>query len=156
MNNIITFSSQQFKHYLKNNQVFYNFLQIPAGKILVLFTHNGIFNATFDETMFDHAMANYTHKEIPNNPCLILYGTSFQISVWQALLKISIGTTTHYQAIAQMVSHPTAWRAAANAIANNNLAYFVPCHRVIHKNGSSAGYRWGIEKKMILLNTEKK
>jgi AraC family transcriptional regulator of adaptative response/methylated-DNA-[protein]-cysteine methyltransferase len=31
----------------------------------------------------------------------------------------------------------------------------VPCHRVVGKNGSLTGYRWGTERKRKLLEVEK-
>ncbi|HKE30232.1 MAG TPA: MGMT family protein [Candidatus Angelobacter sp.] len=30
----------------------------------------------------------------------------------------------------------------------------MPCHRVIHKNGSANGYRWGTHRKEKLLKAE--
>ncbi|MEA2855622.1 MAG: AraC family transcriptional regulator, partial [Rhodospirillaceae bacterium] len=38
----------------------------------------------------------------------------------------------------------------------NPIALAVPCHRVVSKNGSLGGYRWGVERKRALLEREKR
>jgi AraC family transcriptional regulator of adaptative response/methylated-DNA-[protein]-cysteine methyltransferase len=35
------------------------------------------------------------------------------------------------------------------------VALAVPCHRVVHADGSLSGYRWGPERKRALLAAEK-
>jgi AraC family transcriptional regulator of adaptative response/methylated-DNA-[protein]-cysteine methyltransferase len=83
-------------------------------------------------------------------------GTDFQNQVWQAITKIPTGTTATYQQLAQQLGKPKAYRAVANALARNNIAYFIPCHRITRANGSLGGYKWGIEIKSLLLDFEKK
>ena len=46
-------------------------------------------------------------------------------------------------------------REVTEAIACNPIAVLVPCHRVIKKDGSISGYRWGVKRKRELLNREK-
>ena len=87
---------------------------------------------------------------------LSLHGTPFQKAVWQALLGIKEGEVTTYALIAQQIGRPTAVRAVANAIANNNIAVLVPCHRVIATSGAVGGYRWGVARKQALLSSEQK
>jgi AraC family transcriptional regulator of adaptative response/methylated-DNA-[protein]-cysteine methyltransferase len=83
-------------------------------------------------------------------------GTPFQQKVWKELCKIPYGQTRTYEDIAKKIGKPKAIRAVANAIGANTLAVTVPCHRVIRKDGSLGGYRWGIAKKKKLLEMEKK
>jgi AraC family transcriptional regulator of adaptative response/methylated-DNA-[protein]-cysteine methyltransferase len=82
--------------------------------------------------------------------------TAFQQRVWQALQQIPRGETRSYSQLASDLGSPTATRAVAAACAANPVAVIVPCHRVIGKNGSLTGYRWGTERKRKLLETEKK
>lgn len=85
---------------------------------------------------------------------LDIRGTAFQQKVWQQLQKIPSGETRTYSQIAQEVGRGSAVRAVANACAQNVLAVVVPCHRVIHKDGSATGYRWGAQRKRNLLRME--
>ena len=81
-------------------------------------------------------------------------GTAFQQRVWQALQKIPVGTTATYTEIAKRINAPKAVRAVAGACAANVLAVAIPCHRVVRGDGGLAGYRWGLERKRVLLKRE--
>jgi len=83
-------------------------------------------------------------------------GTPFQQKVWKEVCKIPYGKTRTYEEIAKRIGKPKSVRAVANAIGANTLAVVVPCHRVIRKDGSLGGYRWGIPKKKKLLLQESK
>ena len=85
---------------------------------------------------------------------LLLKGTNFQINVWKALLRIPEGWVVSYQSIASYIGHPKAFRAVANAIAINPVAYLIPCHRVISKTGKIHQYRWGAARKKALVGWE--
>jgi AraC family transcriptional regulator of adaptative response/methylated-DNA-[protein]-cysteine methyltransferase len=61
-----------------------------------------------------------------------------------------------YTEVAEKVGNPNAVRAVATACASNKLAVVIPCHRVISKDGKLSGYRWGVERKKMLLDNEKK
>lgn len=80
--------------------------------------------------------------------------TAFQLQVWQALQTIPVGTTASYSDIACAIGQPTSVRAVARACATNPVALVIPCHRVVRKDGSLGGYRWGVSRKQALLNIE--
>lgn len=81
-------------------------------------------------------------------------GTNFQIQVWRALLKIPFASITTYQQLATTIDRPTAARAVGQAVGYNPVAYLIPCHRVIRASGELGGYRWGVERKTVLLGWE--
>jgi AraC family transcriptional regulator, regulatory protein of adaptative response / methylated-DNA-[protein]-cysteine methyltransferase len=85
---------------------------------------------------------------------LDIYGTRFQRRVWDALCAIPSGRTVTYAALAHRIGEPDAIRAVANACAANALALAIPCHRVIRSDGTISGYRWGVERKRVLLARE--
>ena len=85
---------------------------------------------------------------------LDLLGTTFQRSVWQALLEIPRGTTRSYGDIARRVGAPQAVRAVGAAVGKNPLGLIVPCHRVIGSNGALTGYAGGLDRKIALLELE--
>jgi AraC family transcriptional regulator of adaptative response/methylated-DNA-[protein]-cysteine methyltransferase len=82
-------------------------------------------------------------------------GTGFQVRVWKALQAIPWGSTRTYDDIAKSIGHPTAARAVGKACATNPISLLIPCHRLIGKNGELHGYRWGLERKKMLLEIEK-
>jgi len=82
-------------------------------------------------------------------------GTAFQQRVWKALREIPPGTTSTYSEIAERIGATKAVRAVARACASNGLAVAIPCHRVVRKDGNVSGYRWGVERKLALLEKEK-
>ena len=85
---------------------------------------------------------------------MLLRGTNFQIKVWEALLKIPSGRLACYEDIAKLIDKPTAQRAVGSAIGANNIAYLIPCHRVIQKVGTTGNYRWGAYRKKAILGWE--
>jgi len=85
---------------------------------------------------------------------LDIRGTAFQQRVWQALRTVPVGTTASYSDIAHRIGAPSAARAVARACAANELAVAIPCHRVVRRDGSLSGYRWGVERKRALLARE--
>jgi AraC family transcriptional regulator of adaptative response/methylated-DNA-[protein]-cysteine methyltransferase len=90
----------------------------------------------------------------PINFALDMRGTAFEKLVWKALKEIEPGLTASYGEIARKVGDPRVSREVAEACANNPLAVAVPCHRVIKKDGSLSGYRWGFKRKRALLKRE--
>ncbi len=85
---------------------------------------------------------------------LQLKGTNFQVQVWKALLNIPQGWFVSYQDIATHIGRPKAFRAVANAVAINPVAYLIPCHRVIAKSGKIHQYRWGAARKKAMIGWE--
>ncbi|AOO82006.1 methylated-DNA--[protein]-cysteine S-methyltransferase [Bosea vaviloviae] len=94
------------------------------------------------------------HPSLTPDIPLDLRGTPYEINVWQMLRDIAMGETTHYGALAALLGTRDA-RDVTKAIANNPIAILVPCHRVLRKDGSISGYRWGVYRKKALLQREK-
>ncbi|HET9372458.1 MAG TPA: MGMT family protein, partial [Vicinamibacterales bacterium] len=67
---------------------------------------------------------------------------------------IPAGQTMSYAQIAARLGQPGAARGVAQACAANPLAVAIPCHRVVRTDGSLSGYRWGIDRKRLLLAKE--
>ena len=86
---------------------------------------------------------------------LLLVGTDFQKSVWQALREIPYGEVVSYMDVSQSIGNPQAIRAVSQAIGSNPLSILIPCHRVVGGNGALTGYAGGIEAKRCLLELEK-
>jgi O-6-methylguanine DNA methyltransferase len=94
---------------------------------------------------------------VPRDPLdldLDIRGTPFQRRVWDALRTIPFGKPLTYAQLACRVSGPKSLRAIAQACSENPIALAIPCHRVMGNSGSTAGYRWGIERKQALINRE--
>ena len=87
---------------------------------------------------------------------LVLQGTLLQKQVWKELCNIPTGTTTSYQAVAKKLGKAKSTRAIASMIAQNCIGYLIPCHRVIRKDGTLGGYKWGLPIKKALLMQERK
>ena len=85
---------------------------------------------------------------------LDLLGTTFQRSVWHALLAIPTGRTSSYGDIARNVAAASAVRAVGGAVGRNPVSVIVPCHRVVGSDGSLTGYAGGTDRKLALLKLE--
>ena len=83
-------------------------------------------------------------------------GTPFQKQVWEALRTIPYGETRSYEDIAIQIGNPKACRAIGMANNRNSIGIIIPCHRVIGKDGTLVGYAGGLDKKIALLELEKK
>ena len=75
-------------------------------------------------------------------------------AVWAALTEVPAGTTLTYSELAAEIGQPGSARAVASACATNGVAVFIPCHRIVRRDGSLAGYRWGVDRKQALLARE--
>ena len=83
-------------------------------------------------------------------------GTTFQKSVWQALLTIPHGETRTYSQIARQIENPKGARAVGMACNKNPIMIAVPCHRVVGADGSLTGYAYGTGMKQSLLDLEQR
>lgn len=91
-----------------------------------------------------------------NSTPLDTRGTPFQQKIWRTLQEIPAGKTVSYSTLAHMAGSPEAVRAAGSACGANPVAIVIPCHRVIHKDGSLSEYGWGTDIKEQLLELEKR
>jgi AraC family transcriptional regulator of adaptative response/methylated-DNA-[protein]-cysteine methyltransferase len=98
-----------------------------------------------------HLDGQMPHLGLP----LDIQATAFQRKVWEELRRIPYGTTRSYREVARRIGRPRAARAVARACASNPAALVIPCHRVVRSNGKTGGYRWGGERKRMLLEREK-
>jgi AraC family transcriptional regulator of adaptative response/methylated-DNA-[protein]-cysteine methyltransferase len=104
------------------------------------------------------AMAEAVQRRIAGEPgaplTLVLRGTPFQVKVWEALLRLPDGALVSYGGLARAAGAEAAVRATASAVAANQIACLVPCHRVIRASGALGEYRWGAERKAALVALE--
>ncbi|MBX2947034.1 MAG: methylated-DNA--[protein]-cysteine S-methyltransferase [Cyclobacteriaceae bacterium] len=169
---------QEYKLRGSGIQIEYGFHETPFGNCLIGVTERGICWLSFIsldedgrhelEKMKEHWHNSVFHqnqnltiefvdkifnRKNSNQSKLHLFvkGTNFQIKVWEALLKIPMGDITTYQDIAERISNPKAIQAVGSAVGSNHIAYLIPCHRVIRKDGILGEYRWSaIRKKSII------
>jgi methylated-DNA-[protein]-cysteine S-methyltransferase len=151
----------------------YATIETPIGTIGVRTNSKGVYRLHLANDL------NYTEAETPyNNQSPILKNALKQLRQYfnenrttfsvpldlqmppfykKALLevaKISFGKTVSYQEIARRAGNEKASRAAGSANANNPIAIFIPCHRILASDGTLGGYGGGLDKKMILLEHE--
>ena len=86
---------------------------------------------------------------------LDIQATAFQMRVWNYLQSIPYGEVQSYGEVARGIGQPTATRAVARACARNRVALAIPCHRVIRATGELGGYRWGLDRKRVLIDRER-
>lgn len=85
---------------------------------------------------------------------VVVKGTNFQVKVWEALLRIPPGTVTTYKQVAESIGNPNALQAVGSAVGANHIAYLIPCHRVIRKDGILGEYRWQPVRKKSMIGLE--
>ena len=168
----------EFKKGGEGLRIHYGFHGTPFGQALVAMTQLGICGFSFlDEGGKDRALAGLKKnwprarfiedtqktsgvvKQLFEKPAsrrlkVLLKGTSFQLKVWEALLKIPAGAVAAYQDVAQGIGKPKASRAVGTAVGQNAIAFLIPCHRVIRETGVLGDYRWGSARKKALLAWE--
>jgi AraC family transcriptional regulator, regulatory protein of adaptative response / methylated-DNA-[protein]-cysteine methyltransferase len=82
---------------------------------------------------------------------LLVRGTNFQLKVWRALLELGAKGPTSYSELARAIGRADSARAVANAVGANPVAWLIPCHNVLRKDGSLGGYRYGPQRKRAML-----
>jgi AraC family transcriptional regulator of adaptative response/methylated-DNA-[protein]-cysteine methyltransferase len=169
-----------FRRHGQGIDIRFTVISTDLGKLLVATTGRGICSVRFGESEgallrelkqdFDAAeihrdnaglepVANQIRQLLQGSTAALnipldLRGTAFQQMVWKELRRIPSGQTRSYTELAKTIGRPKAVRAVANACGSNPVAVVVPCHRVVQKNGSLAGYRWGVKRKAALLGKE--
>jgi len=157
--------------------LYYTILQTRFGDAIIAGTEEGICFLSFTESVFDEL--EYLKKVYSNtsiyekttriieeagnvisgkpsgmNIPLLVKGTEFQIKVWELLLKIPSGKTSTYGELANLLNISGGARAVGAAVGDNQIAYLIPCHRVIHTDGKTGKYRWGNQRKTDILKWE--
>lgn len=85
---------------------------------------------------------------------LSLAASPFQQKVLRKLQEIPRGAVVSYQALGAAAGAPRGARAVGNAMHNNPVPIYVPCHRVIASDGGLGGYGGGAGRKLQLLRSE--
>lgn len=173
--NIIGVTPKEYKELGRNVKITYGVGVTPFGEALIGFTKRGVSYLGFidnnKEAIFQRFKEIWAKADLIEDDekaqefldsifidkkkfDLYVKGTNFQINIWKALLNIPNGAITTYQDIANSINKPKAVRAVASAIGSNHIGYLIPCHRVLAKSGAMSGYRWGIERKKILVAYE--
>ena len=166
----------------KGETIRYALTETTLGRMLVAATARGVCSISFAET--EEELLQELHAAFPNAETkpmnrelsyavdaivaslgesaqaltlpLDVRATAFQLRVWHELQAIPRGETRTYTEIASALGSPRSVRAVAGACAANPVALVVPCHRVVGKDGSLSGFRWGLERKRALLAAEKR
>jgi AraC family transcriptional regulator, regulatory protein of adaptative response / methylated-DNA-[protein]-cysteine methyltransferase len=117
--------------------------------------HNSIFHQDQELTAaFVERIFNRSKSEGFEKLHVFVKGTNFQVKVWQALLSIPMGDVTTYQNIGMAIHNPKAMQAVGSAVGSNHIAYLIPCHRVIRKDGMLGEYRWSPARKKSMIGWE--
>src|SRR5258707_3345385 len=122
--------------------------------------HNSVFHqdqeltSGFIQTIFNSKSRLLSGEKTQKKLHVLVKGTNFQVKVWEALLRLPIGSVTTYQGIAQQVQNPKAMQAVGSAVGSNHVAYLIPCHRVIRKDGILGEYKWRSSRKKSIIGWE--
>jgi AraC family transcriptional regulator of adaptative response/methylated-DNA-[protein]-cysteine methyltransferase len=124
-----------------------------AGQLRSIFPHATLRKPgkEFEETL-NHVVE---YIEMPTGALALpleIRGTAFQKRVWNALEEIPAGRTVTYKELALKLGATA--QEIGEACAANAHAVAIPCHRVVRSDGGIAGYRWGVNRKRLLLQRE--
>jgi AraC family transcriptional regulator of adaptative response/methylated-DNA-[protein]-cysteine methyltransferase len=172
---------QEYKQHGAGIRIEYGIHETPFGNCLIGVTERGICWLSFLQTDEDprteiESMKGHWHNSTFHQDQELTYifadkifnpdrmegeklhvfvkGTNFQLKVWEALLRIPIGEVTTYKNIAATIKSPRAMQAVGSAVGSNPIAYLIPCHRVIRKDGILGDYRWSSARKKSIIGWE--
>jgi len=114
-----------------------------------IFSQNQILTENYIDKIF-----NRKNDEAHSKINVFVKGTNFQVKVWEALLRLPMGSVATYQNIAEKIKNPKAVQAVGSAVGSNHIAYLIPCHRVIRKDGILGEYRWSASRKKSIIGWE--
>jgi O-6-methylguanine DNA methyltransferase len=107
---------------------------------------------------FTEQIRAYLEGEITNLNLEIDLSKSsdFQRKVLFEVKEIPYGQTITYAELAKRIGDPKALRAVGQALRWNPVPIAVPCHRVLHSNGTLGGYGGAVgrKRKIALLKLE--
>lgn len=81
-------------------------------------------------------------------------GEKFQHRVWDLVAGIGYGQTSTYGALATELGGDVTAQQVGAAVGRNPLSIFIPCHRVVGRNGTLTSYAGGLARKRALLELE--
>jgi methylated-DNA-[protein]-cysteine S-methyltransferase len=161
--------------------VAYRTLDTPAGTLLLAATDRGLVRVAWASEGHDQVLETLATRLSPrilnaptrldpvareldeyfagrrrefDLPLDFSLSTGFRRVVLGCLTDIAYGRTASYAVVAAAAGSPRAFRAVGTACRTNPLPVVVPCHRVIHADGSIGEYLGGPEAKRMLLNLE--
>src|SRR6056297_387135 len=106
------------------------------------------------DTLKRQLEAYFNGEAINFDVSLQLYGSPFQLSVWNYLLTIENSGTRTYGQVAAESGYPRAVRAVGSAVGSNPISIIVPCHRILPASGGIGNYGGGSDRKEFLLQLE--
>ena len=124
----------------------------PIGRLTLVSNGEALIECTLTsddvETQYDEILLQaqswlndyFAGKNPPMNIPISIEVTPFTIQVLNYVTNIPYGTTCSYKDIARAISPTMSCRAVGQALRRNPLTLFIPCHRVIRKDGMPGGY----------------
>jgi len=171
----------EFKTRGKGLTITYGYHDSPFGECLIAKTDRGICWLSFvrnsgRKPLLDELAGAWKNARIVEDPSrtrslvariydpgrwksanplpVLIKGTNFQIKVWEALLRIPVGTVVSYEDVALYIGFPKAVRAVGNAVGKNPVSFVIPCHRVVRKTAEFGNYGGGPARKKAMLGWE--
>jgi methylated-DNA-[protein]-cysteine S-methyltransferase len=161
--------------------VAYRTIATPVGELLLATTGQGLVRVAYPRQGHDEVLASLAQTVSPrilrapgrldqvsrqldeyfagrrtgfDLPLDFRLATGFRRTVLAHLPAIPYGHTESYAQVAAASGSPKAFRAVGTACAKNPLPVVVPCHRVVHADGTAGAYAGGADAKRALLVLE--